>query len=46
MYRVYAGELCLPFKFYNITAAMLACLEYTKACVVDGETGEILVERD
>ena len=46
MYQVYANGVCLPFKFYNIVAAMRACLEFGEACVVDAETGEVLVERE
>ena len=46
MYYVYADGVRLPFKFYNIVAALCACLEYGEACVVDATTGEVLAERE
>ena len=44
-YYVYKGGSRYDFVFYSLWAACLMCRELGADCVVDAETGEILVER-
>ena len=45
-YYIYRGSWRYDFTFYNIKAACDMCREIGGDCVVDAETGEVLVVKE
>lgn len=45
-YYIYKNGLRYNFTFYSLWAACLVCNDLRADCVVDAETGEVLMERE